>query len=113
VLYDDPVALMSLVVTVVMLVLLVAGVTALWQAKTEAAVLQSRVTQLQQDNAQLRKEYEAGFDLSQIREDALAMGLVPQSQVETITITVELPQEEAAELSLWEQVWTFLTGLFA
>jgi cell division protein FtsL len=113
VLYYDPVALLSLAVTAVMLVLLVAGAASLWQAKTEAAALESHVAQLQQENAQLRKEYEAGYDLGTIREEALAMGLVPQSQAETISITVELPREEPAELTLWEQVWTFLTGLFA
>ena len=113
VLYYDPVALCSLVVTVVMLVLLVAGVVQLYQAGNEADQLEQHVIQLRQENELLRKEYESGYDLDAIREDALAMGMIPKEQAQTITIEMELPEPAPEEASVLEQVWTFLTSLFA
>jgi biopolymer transport protein ExbB/TolQ len=113
VLYYDPVALCSLVVTVVMLVLLVAGVVQLYQAGNEADQLEQHVIQLRQENELLRKEYESGYDLDAIREDALAMGMIPKEQAQTITIELELPEPAPEEASVLEQVWTFLTSLFA
>jgi cell division protein FtsL len=113
VLYYDPVALCSLVVTVVMLVLLVSGVMQLYQAGTEANRLEQHVAQLRRENDALRKEYESGFDLDAIREEALAMGMIPKEQAQTITIQVELPEPAPEDPSFLEQVWTFLTTLFA
>lgn len=113
VLYYDPVALCSLVVTVVMLVLLVSGVVQLYHASTEAAQLEQHVNQLRRENDALRKEYESGYDLNEIREDALAMGMIPKEQAETITVQIELPEPAPEEPSFLEQVWTFLTSLFA
>jgi hypothetical protein len=107
------VALCSLVVTVVMLALLVGGVVQLYQASTEAHHLQQHVIQLRQENELLRKEYESGYDLDTIREDALAMGMIPKEQAQTITIELELPEPAPEEASVLEQVWTFLTSLFA
>ncbi len=113
VLYYDPVALCSLVVTVVMLVLLVGGVVQLYQASTEANQLEQHVTQLRRENEELREKYESGYNLDDIREDALAMGMIPKEQAQTITIQVELPEPAPEEPSFLEQVWTFVTALFA
>lgn len=113
VLYYDPVALCSLAVTAVMLVLLVAGVTQLYQADVQAKQLAQHVTQLRQENGVLREEYKAGYDLETIRKEALAMGMIPKEEAECVTIQVTLPEQEAKTTSLFEQMWTFLKDLFA
>jgi hypothetical protein len=70
------------------------------------------VTQLQQENVQLRTEYEAGYDLDEIRQLATAMGMVPAEQAERVQVHVNVPVEEE-EPTAWENFCMFLTGLFA
>jgi hypothetical protein len=113
VVYYDPVALCSLAVTVLMFVLMVVGVAKLAIANVQENRMEQYVIQLSQENAQLQKEYESGYDLEQIREEALAMGMIPKEQAETITVQIRLPEPVPAEPSVFEQVWRFLTSLFA
>ena len=60
-------------------------------------------------------EYREGYDLEEIREIALAMGMVPMEQLETVQISVPVveAEEQAQEPSGWEAFCTFLAGLFA
>lgn len=113
VVYYDPLAMVSLAVTVLMLVLMVAGLVSLLQTHAEVKRMEQQVTQLRRENASLQRDYESGYDLDQIRQEAQAMGLVPQSDVQTVTIQVEPPQQEAAEPTFWEQVGAFFAWLFA
>jgi hypothetical protein len=113
VLYYDPVALCSLLVTVVMLVLLVTGVVRYCQAAAEADRLEQRISQLQQENTRLRETYEEGYDLQDIRQKALDMGLVPVEQVQTRVIQVTLPESGAEDPGFWQQVWETFLSLFA
>ena len=108
----DPVALMSIGVACVLFVLMVAGFCRLQDARAETAALSNYVSTLQEQNAQLRDTYEAGYDLEEIEKIALAMGKVPASQVPQISIQVEVP-EEVEEPTAWENFYAFLTGLFA
>ena len=43
---------------------------------------------------------------------ALALGMVPQEDAEQVTMQVTPIQEEQTG-SVWTNIWTFLTGLFA
>lgn len=113
VVYYDPLAMLSLAVTVLMLVLLLAGFVTLLQTHEQVDRMEQQVTQLRQENAQLQREYESGYDLDQIRQQAEAMGLVPQSQVQTMTIQVERPQPQPVEPTFWELVAAFFGWLFA
>lgn len=110
--YVDPVALVGIVVAVVMLVTMVIGALQLKEDWADYARMSSYVSQLKLDNAQKTVEYRSGYDLEDIRTKALAMGLVPREEVETMTIAVSIPESEP-EPGRMEQIKWFLEGLFA
>lgn len=108
----DPIAVCAMAVAAFLLITMAIGMIELGSVNDEAARMDSYVTQLQAENAQLRTEYQSGYDLDDIEEKALEMGLVPESQVEHITIRVEHPKPEP-EPTAWDEFVLFLTGLFA
>ena len=108
----DPVAALGTVVAVCMLVMMAVGVNQLQVQQQKTEVLQQQVEQLRVENRILHAEYAAQCDLDEIEKTALALGMIPQQSASHTTITVELPQEETP-ISLWSQIGTFLTGLFA
>ena len=69
------------------------------------------VQSLRQENEALQKEYDAGYDLENVKQTAQALGMVPMEQVKQVTIHVEAPQQ--VQPSRWEQIRLFLAGLFA
>ncbi len=109
----EPVALLGILVAVVMLVSMISGVTEYQQCIQKQQQMQQYIERLQQENLQLQETYEAGYDLENIREIALAVGMVPAESVENITIDVQVPEQEEREMSFWEAATTFLAGLFA
>lgn len=109
--YVDPVALAGIVVAVVMLVVMVLGAVRLHQDWMAYERMADKVAALQEDNVKLTRTYRAGYDLEDIEMKALAMGLVPQSEIEPVVITVTLPETEP-ELTLdqkivrfWYELW--------
>ncbi len=107
----DPIAMAGIVLSVVMLVLMWAGMAKLNQARAETAVMASYVDTLRQEQELLSAEYENGYDLAQVERTALALGMVPEDQVARVTL--KIPQPPAEEPGAWERFYTFLTGLFA
>lgn len=99
--YVDPVALAGIAVAVLMLVVMLLGAVQLQSDWTEYQRMADYVTDLKTENARLTHTYRAGYDLEDIEMKALAMGMVPKSQLETITITVTAPEKEP-ELT-WDQ----------
>ncbi len=100
--YVDPVALVGIAVAVVMLVVMAIGAYQLnedWQVYEQMA---DHVTALKTRNAELTHAYQASYDLEDIEMKALAMGLVPRSELETRTVTVTLPEPPAPALT-WDQ----------
>lgn len=108
----DPVAIGGIVVAAAMLVLLLVGFVRLQDAREEVAQLQNYVSSLQQENATLQDTYASGYDLNEIEKIALAMGMVPSSEVTQISVSVTVPHVEP-EPTAWESFYAFLTGLFA
>lgn len=108
----DPVAIGGIAIALVLLVLLGVGFVRLQTAQAEAKALEDYVVSLQEKNDRLYAEYSAGYDLAEIEKIALAMGMVPSSQVPHISMDVTVPQQEA-EPTAWENFCAFLTGLFA
>ena len=108
----DPVAVLGIVAAAVLLVSLCVGFFRLQDARAETASLRNYVTQLQEENQQLQATYEAGYDLEEVEKIASAMGMVPMEQLETVEISVFVPQK-AEEPTGWESFRTFLAGLFA
>ena len=69
--------------------------------------------ELRRENDRLQREYEAGYDLDDILQQAQAMGLVPESEVQTVTVQLPPSQPEVVEPTFWEQVGAFFAWLFA
>lgn len=107
----DPLALGGIVVSVVMLVLMVAGMVQLSSAQRELAQMTSYVNTLQEQHAQLEDTYEAGYDLEMVESAALGLGMIPIDEAEHITISVE--KVTVQEVSVWDRIGNFLVGLFA
>lgn len=113
VLLVDPAAVLGICVAAVLLVLLCVGFFRLRSAQAETRALSNYVTALQEENKALEEQYRAGYDLSEIEEIAKTMGMVPIEEVQKVQISVQVPQEETAEVSVWQAFRTFLVGLFA
>lgn len=113
VVYYDPLAMVSLAVTAVMLILLVAGFVTMLRTHAEVTRMETQITQLRQENAQLQKEYQSGYDLEDIQQKADALGLIPEAEAQSVTIHVEVPEPEPVQPTFWEQVAAFFGSLFA
>ncbi len=112
VLYVDPVALLGIVVAVCMVLTMSVGIVQFLVARQEAVQMEAYVEQLTDRNHILSREYASGYDLEQIEKSAYALGMVPKSQVQSVSIQVSAPQQVEA-VTLWDRIGTFLTSLFA
>lgn len=110
--YVDPVATLGIVVALTMLIMMAVGVGQLRAEQQETARMVAYVEQLHQKNVSLQAQYDAECDLDAVEKTALALGMIPQKNAEHISIQVELPQQ-IEQVSIWERIGTFLTGLFA
>ena len=110
----DPAAMIGFVVAVCMLILLAVGITQLNTSRREVATLERYVSQLQAENHALAETYSAGYDLEDIRMQALDMGMVPAEEASSEHIYVTMTQTAVTvEPTLWERTTAFLTSLFA
>lgn len=100
----SPVAVFGAVVAVVMLVLVLVGFSQLNRLNSEIQTMELYMSSLKSENYALNKEYQAGYDLDEIRTAAEAMGLVPIDQVKHITIHIPEP-EVVEELPWYQQLW--------
>jgi len=110
--YVDPVALVGIAVAVVMLVVMILGAVQLQNDWMHYERMSNYVTELKTENARLTHIYRGGYDLEDIEMKALAMGLVPRSELETVTVTVTRP-EARPELSWDQKVVRFWNELWA
>ncbi len=111
--YVDPVAALGIVVAVCMLIMMSVGISRLSIQQEKTAQMAEYVAQLQEENRALQDQYAAECDMEAVEKTALALGMIPREQAEHISIQVELPAEEMQQVSLWQRIGTFLTGLFA
>lgn len=109
----DPVAVIGILVAVCMFFALISGVQEYQDTLEQNQRMQSYMEQLQNENAALQHTYENSYDELSVYEMATAIGMVPQEQVQHVQISVQLPQNQEVQLSFWENVSLFLTGLFA
>ena len=108
----DPLALGGIVTAMVLAVMLLVGGVNLINAKQEAQIMKDYVASLEEENALLQDTYSSGYDLEEIREIALTMGMVPVEQATHIQMQVVVP-EAPVEPTAWENFWAFMVGLFA
>ena len=110
--YVDPVALVGIAVAVVMLVTMVLGAVQLKRDWDQYERVSAYVSELKKENARLNHAYRLSYDLKDIESKALAMGMIPKNELETMAVTVTVPQPEV-KLTRMEEMKLFLEGLFA
>ena len=108
----DPVAIGGILVAVALLVTLVIGCVQYVQVYRQYRTMMDYVVTEQNLNVELRETYKSQIDLVQVREKALALGMIPREEAPTITIRAELPQREP-EMTYWEEFVWLCKGLFA
>ena len=110
--FVDPVALCSVVVAAIILILMVVSVVQFSNACEEYQAMESYLTTLRDQNVTLAHKYNTNLDLAAIEEQALALGMVPVDQVQTIKVQVTIPVAEP-EPTFWDDLVWFFQGLFA
>lgn len=110
--YLDPVAIGGIAVALVMLAVMILGAMQIKNDWADYQVMDSYVSRLNSENAQLMQEYRSQYDLDDIQSKAQALGLVPKEDLETRTVYVTVPQPEP-EMTWWEELRWFMEGLFA
>ena len=110
--YVDPVALIGIAVAVVMLVTMIVGAVQIQKDWQQYERVSAYVSELKKENARMSHAYRASYDLEDIKSKALAMGMVPKSELQTTAVLVTVPEPEV-ELTKAEEIRFFLEGLFA
>ena len=112
VIYLDPVAIFGIVTALVLLAVMTVGVLQIRDDWKDYQTMSNYVSRLNSENAELKADYRAQYDLEDIRVKAEALGMVPKSQLEVRTVYVTSPQPEP-EMTWLEEIQWFLSGLFA
>lgn len=112
VIYVDPLAVAGILLAVMMLISMLVGSVQLVMARQQLSDTKAYVTTLRQSNEQLRKAYDASYDLEEVEKSALAIGMIPASQAQTISIEVEREQI-VEEVTFWDRLSVKLEELFA
>ncbi len=109
----DPLAMVGIAVAVCMFIFMGMGMHRLQQAQNRNVQMTRYVETLTEKNTELREEFHSVCDLEQVRELALALGMIPKMEAPQTGITMYVPEQTVESPSLWEQIGTFLAGLFA
>ena len=108
----DPVAIAGIAVAVIMLVVMTVSALNLYTLQQETAVLENYVEHLRAENSDLLAKYETNLELPKVEQMALALGMVPREEVRHVTVHVDTTETQQNP-NAWQQIRTFLTGLFA
>jgi len=108
----DPMAVCGIAVAIVMVILMAVSVNSYLEACAEYELMTEYVIGLQNTNVEKQQEYAKLYDLADIEEKALALGMIPIEDAETVTFRPVYPEPEAEE-SWWADISWFLKGLFA
>lgn len=108
----DPVALAGILIAVVMVVLMAVSVQSYLDVCAEYEVMTNHVIELQNFNVEKQLEYKKMYDLEDVRDKALALGMIPLEEAEVIMIAPVIPEPEPEE-TWWENISWFMEGLFA
>lgn len=108
----DPVALAGIVIAVMLVVLMTVSVQNYLDVCAEYEVMSNHVIELQNFNVEKQQEYKKQYELEDIREKALALGMIPMEEAEIMIISPVIPEPEP-EQPWWENISWFMKGLFA
>lgn len=109
----DPVALCGILLSAVMLIAMVVGLVQYGHTLHRTRQMNDYVQQLHQENVKLQREYRDGYDLDEVMDIALEAGMVPAENLDRVRINMEAPVQEETQMSFWDALTTFLTGIFA
>ena len=108
----DPVALVGLVVAAAMLICLAVCAVQIGETWQEYEAVSNYMAQLMMENASLKHDYVNSYDLAEVEATALALGMIPATEANTIILPVHIPVAES-EPTFWEDLVWFVQGLFA
>ena len=108
----DPLSVAATLVAVVLVVMMVVSLFQYSAAYQRNVELQKYVYTLSDENVRLQGKYQSGFDLAEIEEQALALGMIPIAEAQTIHIAASVPARRA-EPTRWERLQLFMSELFA
>ena len=94
VLHIGPLTIVGLMMCVVMVVLMAVGMNRLEQIQQEASRLESYVDQLTMENGRLHRDYEAGYDLTEVEYLAEGLGMIPMDQASHVRIFLPAETQE-------------------
>ena len=100
----EPVAVVSILLSMVLLFSMVLGTIQIQNAWAEYGVMESYVAGLEKTNAQLNHSYHTKFDLEEVKAAAISLGMVPVSELQTLSVSVTVP-EAVEEPSFLEAAW--------
>lgn len=109
--YIDPVALGGITVAVVMLIVLAVGAFQLRACWQKYDAMTSYLSEVKRQNAMLEHAYHTSFDLKDVEQKALSLGMIPASEAERRTVHVTVPQPKEAP-TVWDDIVWFFDGLF-
>ncbi len=112
ILYIQPMAIVGIVLSAVMLIMMIVGSVELYHAQNQKRAMEEYVQIMTRENAIDRAMYEESLDLQTIEKSALALGMIPQEQAKQMTISVPMPEAQE-EPGFWDRTILFLEGLFA
>ncbi len=108
----DPIALCGVMVAIVMVLVMVASMIQYGVICQDHAVMAGYVNELWEDHVLLTHQYTAGYDLEEIETTARALGMIPISEAQTMSIRVEVPVPQE-EPGFFDNLIWFFSGLFA
>ena len=108
----DPVAWAGIAVALVLIIVMAVSVNGYLDACAEYEAMTDHVISLQNFNVEKQLEYAQMYDLNDIQEKALALGMIPIAEAEVITIRPVMPEPEP-ETPWWDNISWFMKGLFA
>ena len=108
----DPLSVAATLVAVVLVVMMVVSLFQYSAAYQRNVELQKYVYTLSDENIRLEQKYQSGFDLEEIEVQALALGMIPTAEAQTIQVAASVPAR-AAEPTRWERLQLFMSELFA
>ena len=108
----DPMAVCGIAVAVVMVILMAVGVSQYMAVCDRYEAMSNYVIDLRNENVSLQRQYRAGYELDDIYDKAIAIGMIPREDAEVITIADYVPIEQDKP-SLWDDIIWFCKGLFA
>ena len=97
---------------IIMAVVLCVGMVELEQVRSEQRTLQRYVWDLEDQNEVLEQKYGEQYDLNEVRQAALGMGMVPEDQLSHQSLSVTIPQAPETP-GIFQRVADFFRGLFA